>query len=104
MARKWALHGVSSDHVLQMPMTGCPSNRWSGNPWFFIQLRWMNPPLSVRPNHSALRSFRFDDISILLKVKLIFSVLGIRYWVLGIVQQGGGVLRFPPCKTIPNTQ
>ena len=37
--RKWALHGVSSDQVLQMPMTGRPSNRWCGRPWFFIQLR-----------------------------------------------------------------
>ena len=38
-ARKWALQGVSSDQVLQMPMTGRPSNRWCGRPWFFIQLR-----------------------------------------------------------------
>src|SRR6202035_913618 len=26
-SRKWALHGVSSDQVLQMPITGRPSNR-----------------------------------------------------------------------------
>src|SRR5262249_50643677 len=65
MARKCALHGVNSDHVLHMPMTGLPSKRWLGNPWFFIQLRWMKPPLSARPNHSELRSSRFDDIKIL---------------------------------------
>ncbi len=27
MLRKWALQGVSSDQVLQMPMTGRPSNK-----------------------------------------------------------------------------
>ena len=37
--RKCALHGVSSDQVLQIPMTGRPSKRWWGRPWFFIQLR-----------------------------------------------------------------
>ena len=37
--RKWALHGVSSDQVLQIPITGRPSNRSEGNPWFFIQER-----------------------------------------------------------------
>src|ERR1051325_10456985 len=26
-------------------------------PWFFIQLRWINPFLSVLPNQPALRSF-----------------------------------------------
>jgi hypothetical protein len=26
-SRKWALQGVSSDHVLQMPITGRPSNK-----------------------------------------------------------------------------
>ena len=31
-SRKWALHGVSSDQVLQMPMIGRPSNTPSGNP------------------------------------------------------------------------
>ncbi len=39
MTRKWVLQGVSSDQVLQMPITGRPSN-WSwGTPRFFIQLR-----------------------------------------------------------------
>src|SRR5690349_20360475 len=51
--RKCALHGVSSDHVLQMPMTGLPRNSWSGIPWFFIQLRYMKPFLSAVPNHAA---------------------------------------------------
>src|SRR5687768_12447842 len=55
--RKCALHGVSSDHVLQMPMIGRPSNSWSGMPWFFIQLRYMKPFLSAEPNHSVERSF-----------------------------------------------
>src|SRR5580698_10800277 len=56
--RKWALQGVSSDHVLQMPMIGLPWNSWSGMPWFFIQLRYMNPFLSAVPNHWAERSGR----------------------------------------------
>ncbi len=55
--RKWALQGVSSDQVLQMPTIGRPSNSWSGMPWFFIQLRYMKPFLSAEPNHSAERNF-----------------------------------------------
>ncbi len=54
--RKCALHGVSSDQVLQMPMIGLPWNSWSGMPWFFIQLRYMKPFLSAVPNHAADRS------------------------------------------------
>src|SRR6185295_8496971 len=54
--RKCALHGVSSDHVLQMPITGLPWNSWSGRPWFFIQLRYMKPFLSALPNQAAERS------------------------------------------------
>ena len=39
MVRKCALQGVSSDQVLQMPMTGRPSN-WSwGKPLFFRKER-----------------------------------------------------------------
>ena len=39
ITRKCELQGTSSDHVLQMPITGRPSN-WSwGMPLFFIQLR-----------------------------------------------------------------
>ena len=52
ISRKCALQGVSSDQVLQMPMTGRPSNRSCGQPWFFIQLRYMKPSRSCRPNHS----------------------------------------------------
>ena len=54
--RKWALQGVSSDHVLQIPTMGRPSNSWSGMPWFFIQLRYMKPFLSAVPNQAAERS------------------------------------------------
>src|SRR5688572_9921601 len=39
ISRKCALHGVSSLNVLQMPITGRPSNISVGMPWFFIQLR-----------------------------------------------------------------
>ena len=38
-SRKCALHGVTSDHVLQMPITGRPSKRSCGKPWFFIHER-----------------------------------------------------------------
>ena len=38
-SRRCALQGVSSDQLLQMPITGRPSNRCGGKPWFFIQLR-----------------------------------------------------------------
>ena len=38
-SRKWALQGVNSDQVLQMPMMGRPSKAWSGSPWVRIQLR-----------------------------------------------------------------
>ncbi len=38
-SRKCALQGVNSEKVLQMPMTGRPSNASSGKPLFFIQLR-----------------------------------------------------------------
>ena len=37
--RKCVLQGVSSDQVLQMPITGRPSNWSCGTPRFFIQLR-----------------------------------------------------------------
>ena len=51
-SRKWPLHGVNSDHVLQMPMTGRPLNRSCDQPWFFIQVRYINPFLSCLPNHA----------------------------------------------------
>ena len=55
ITRKCALQGVSSDQVLQMPMTGRPSNMCDGMAWFRIQLRWTKPSLSFFPNHSAER-------------------------------------------------
>ncbi len=48
-SRSPALQGVSSDQVLQMPMTGRPSNTSAGRPWLFIQLRWMKPSLLRGP-------------------------------------------------------
>jgi hypothetical protein len=49
MSRRPALQGVISDQVLQMPITGRPSNTSSGRPWLFIQLRWINPSRSSFP-------------------------------------------------------
>lgn len=48
--RRCALHGVSSDQVLQMPITGRPSNTSSEKPCARIQDRWMNPFRSFSPN------------------------------------------------------
>ena len=62
-SRKCALQGVSSDHVLQMPITGRPSNTSPGNPWLRIQLLWMNPSLSLPPNHACDRNFPFSIFS-----------------------------------------
>ena len=50
-SRKCALHGVACDQVLQMPITGRPSNWSLGMPWFFIQERWTMASRSSRPNH-----------------------------------------------------
>src|SRR5262245_45955211 len=58
IVRRCALHGVSSDQVLQMPTTGRPSKTSAGSPWFLIQLRWMNPSLSCFPNQAADRYVR----------------------------------------------
>ncbi len=55
--RKCALHGVSSDHVLQIPITGRPSNRCDGTPWFRIHPRWMKLFSDVPLNQAAERSF-----------------------------------------------
>jgi len=54
--RKCALQGVRSEAVLQMPITGRPSNISSGWPEFFIQLRWMKASLPVPPNQASERS------------------------------------------------
>ncbi len=55
-SRKCALHGVTSDHVLQMPITGRPSNWSCGMPWFFIHERWTSASRSWRPNQDCERS------------------------------------------------
>ena len=60
-SRKCALQGVNSDHVLQMPMTGRPSNTSDGYPR--IQLRWMKPSLSFGLNHAAERNCLFSVIT-----------------------------------------
>ena len=39
IVRKCELHGTSSEYVLQMPITGRPSNWSCGTPRFFTQLR-----------------------------------------------------------------
>ena len=60
--RRWALQGVSSDQVLQIPMTGRPSKTSRGRPRP-SQLRWMNPSLSRLPNQALdrnARGFRSD--------------------------------------------
>src|SRR5215469_15446602 len=54
-SRKCALQGLSSDHVLQIPMTGL-LNTSCGQPWFFIQLRYENPSRSSLPYHLRLRN------------------------------------------------
>src|SRR5436190_18476250 len=55
--RNCALQGVSSDQVLQMPMTGRPSKTSRGSPRP-SQLRWMNPSLSRLPNQAFDRNAR----------------------------------------------
>ncbi len=57
-SRKCALHGVACDHVLQMPMTGRPSNWSCGMPWFFIHERWTIASRSWLSNHVRDRSVR----------------------------------------------
>src|SRR6185312_6988596 len=56
-SRKCALQGVSSLQVLQIPITGFPRNSCAGMPWFFIQERYINPSLPMRPNQLLLLSF-----------------------------------------------
>ena len=57
-SRKCALHGVACDHVLQMPITGRPSNWSCGMPWFFIHDRWTSASRSWLPNQTVERSLR----------------------------------------------
>src|SRR5947208_2752892 len=79
-----------------MPMTGLPSKRSPGKPWFFIQLRWPNPSLSALPNQSALRSLRgaFAIIRFLptgpVSLRLILPSDGLRRN--GFASSGGGAL------------
>ena len=54
--RRWALHGVSSDQLLAIPITGRPSKSSSVNPWFRIHDRWRNPCRPSAANQSALRT------------------------------------------------
>src|SRR5581483_1694048 len=56
ICRKWALQGVNSDQVLQMPMTGRPSKESAGIPSFFIQLRCIMESRSLPPNQACERS------------------------------------------------
>src|SRR3954463_6836532 len=51
---RWLLHGLSSDHVVQIAMCGRPSNACGGRPRR-IQARWMNPSRSALPYQAALR-------------------------------------------------
>lgn len=55
-SRRCALHGVSSDQLSAMPMTGRPSNTSGPKPWLRIQERWMKPLRPGAANQSALRS------------------------------------------------
>ena len=57
-ALRCALHGVSSDQLLAMPMTGRPETTSSGKPWRRRPERWTTPSRSCLENHSALRSSR----------------------------------------------
>jgi len=57
-ARKWALHGASSENVLQMPMTGRPSKASSGTPSLRTQLRCRMPSRPGASNQAALRRRR----------------------------------------------
>jgi hypothetical protein len=50
---------------LQIPMTGRPSNRSCGHPWFFIQLRWPKPSRSFFPHQPRLRSVNFVPSALL---------------------------------------
>jgi len=56
-SRKWLLQGVNSDQVLQMPITGRPSNSSCGWPGLPVQLRWTKLSRSCFPNHAWLRRF-----------------------------------------------
>ena len=69
-SRKCALHGVTSDQVLQMPITGRPSNWSLGMPWFFIQDRCVIASRSSRPNHCCERRRRFFFGALLMAMEI----------------------------------
>src|SRR6266542_4481233 len=54
-ARKWRLQLTSSDHELQMPITGRPTSALREMPSAWIDARWMKPARSAPPNQRALR-------------------------------------------------
>jgi hypothetical protein len=54
--RKCRLQLTSSDHGLQMPITGRPASAEREIPSAWIEARWMNPARSAPPNQRALRS------------------------------------------------
>ena len=53
--RKCRLQLTSSDHELQMPITGRPSSAAREMPSAWIEARWMKPARSLAPNQRALR-------------------------------------------------
>src|SRR5205807_2605885 len=68
-SRKCALQGVACDQVLQMPITGRPSNWSCGIPWFFIHERCTRPSRSWRPNHLVERRTCLDfDVFLLMRM------------------------------------
>src|SRR5215813_11596042 len=53
--RRWMLQLTSSDHELQIPITGRPRNVSSVTPVDLSQDRCRKPSRSLRSNHSSLR-------------------------------------------------
>ena len=54
--RKWRLQLTSSDHGLQIPITGLPASALREMPSEWIEARWMKPEISLPPNQRRLRS------------------------------------------------
>ena len=72
---KCPLQGVSSLQVLQMPITGLPSNISGGAPWFFIQARYIKPSLPLRPNQFWLRNLFSSTRCLFVVYRFIFFVV-----------------------------
>src|SRR5919197_3262012 len=53
--RKWRLQFPSSDHELQIPITGRPASALREIPSAWIDERWMKPARSAPPNQRRLR-------------------------------------------------